>query len=536
MPDAEPIRDPLSREGLQRLVADCSLLLDYLSRAPDARLDWCFDETRGRAGGAPPPRLAAPPDQTKTKSEFFEQLTRLAARVRDAGSDEFPLDPAEVALLLTSRDFLSAMAWPSTVETIRVTQAYCAERRRRWEPLWPRIAARFRAGARGGGADDAGDGDRAGFYGRRIARRRDKYQMGLVVLVALTVWLSYETLVGQRLIAEAQRFAQTWSKHEEAVQRASRDAVALVRGLHHVEPSREPQPGFQRYCEYVLLAPWDGGSGGGGGGRRVASTEPTFTGGRAAAPAVLREFFIDFEHQRLCDKDDDLRSQAATLGQAFRGWTRDIMPVVGVLALPGDVYGDARAAVCAARLWLTGGWQGAWEDWERAADAARAQRAPELPPRPCVAGPAAPPTPRQTVAAARERSRETLPPTDALHFWLVRTEVVTGGMLAHLLPCLYAMLGALASMFRRLGERVQAEALSIADHGAMRMTLILGVLAGAIIGLFVGQIPTDDSGSTLTLAGLALLAGYAVDRLFNLFDGLSVRLFGESSSEMPRLR
>ena len=230
----------------------------------------------------------------------------------------------------------------------------------------------------------------------------------------------------------------------------------------------------------------------------AASTDAILTAGPSAVPGPLREFSIDFEHQRLCDKDEDLRSQAATLGLAFRSWTRDIMPVVGVLALPGDLYGDARAAVCSARLWLTGGWTGVWEDWERA--------------------------------------RETLPPTDALHFWLVRTEVVTGGMLAHPLPCLYAMLGALASMFRRLGERVQAEALSIADHGAMRMTLILGVLAGAIIGLFVGQIPTDDSGSTLTLAGLALLAGYAVDRLFNLFDGLSVRLFGGSSSEMPRLR
>ncbi|MFC7541830.1 hypothetical protein ACFQU2_23365 [Siccirubricoccus deserti] len=30
---------------------DCTLLLDYLSRMPDARLDWCFEETRGRASG-----------------------------------------------------------------------------------------------------------------------------------------------------------------------------------------------------------------------------------------------------------------------------------------------------------------------------------------------------------------------------------------------------------------------------------------------------------------------------------------------------
>jgi hypothetical protein len=522
MAESPSVHDPLSREGVERLVADCSLLLDYLSRAPDSRLDWCFDETRGRAGGIPPSRIAVPPEQTKTKAQFLEALTDLASQVRQAEPGQFPLDPKEVALLLTSRDFLSAIAWPATVETIRVTQAYCAERQRLRAPLWRRIVVRLHGAGAAGWADGAGDEDRADFYGRRIARRRDRYQFGLVLLVALTVWLSYETLVGQRLILEGQRFAQAWSKHEEAVQKASREAVTLVGTLHHNEPSREPQPGFQRYCDYVLrpMVESGGAGGSGGGGRLLASSGTVFAGGEADR----REFFLNFEHQRLCDEKLALRSQAGSLEQAFQRWYKDIIPVVGLLRLPGDLYGDLHTAVCSARLWLTGQWSSSWESSERA------NQDPGAPPpyRPCVAGP----TLRPAVGQGREHL--VAPPMNAFHFSAVDTEVVTGGMLAQLLPCLYAMLGALASMFRRLGQRVQAEALSVADHGAMRMTLILGVLAGAVIGLFVGQVPTGESGSTLTLAGLAMLAGYAVDRLFNLFDVLSVRLFGESTTELPR--
>ena len=520
MPGNASIHDPLSREGVRRLVADCSLLLDYLSRAPDSRLDWCFDETRGRAGGVPPARIAVPPEQTRTKTHFLEELTGLASKVRDAGPDGSPLDPKQIALLLTSRDFLSAIAWPATVETIRVTQAYRAERQRLRVPLWRRAVARFRAGALGG-ADSAGEEDRADFYGRRIARRRDKYQLGLVALVALTVWLSYETVVGQRLILEGQRFAQAWSKHEDAVRKPTGEAVTLVAALHHKEPARDLQTGFRRYCEYGLPQR-NAGGGVGGGGRLVASNSAMFAGGQAED----REFFLNFEHQRLCDEDASLRSRAASLEQVFRGWHGDILPVAGVLRLPGEAYGDLHTAVCSARLWLTGRWKSTWEDWN---DAARGlgRGAPE-PKRPCAAGS----TPRLVVESGR--APDILPPTNAFLYWAVVTEVVTGGMLAHLLPCLYAMLGALASMFRRLGQRVQAEALSIADHSAMRMTLILGVLAGAIIGLFVGQVPTGDSSSTLTLAGLAMLAGYAVDRLFNLFDGLSVRIFGDATGETSR--
>jgi hypothetical protein len=39
--------------------------------------------------------------------------------------------------------------------------------------------------------------------------------------------------------------------------------------------------------------------------------------------------------------------------------------------------------------------------------------------------------------------------------------------------------------------------------------------------------------SGLTVAGLALLAGYAVDRLFGMFDAASARVFGGGDGTRP---
>jgi hypothetical protein len=488
--------DPLSRRGVERLVQDCTLLLDYLSRVPDARLDWCFEETRSRASGIPPTRMAAPPAETRSKAEFLTRLTNIGSQVREAPANTFPVDSTEIAFLLATRDFLSAIAWPASVESIRVTQSYCAERQRLRLPLWRRVAAWLHSAG-----PAAAEEDRAVYYGRRIAARRDRYQFMLVGLAAVTIWLSFQTLVGQRLVLESSRFVAQWTAHEADMRKAGDEAIPLLRARHLGEERfLESQPGFQRYCDYKLYS--------------TSTQLLAAAGGGAADRSAMvigdssqhRTFFLDFNHQRLCDEGEGLRYRASALQAAMQRWYGDIGPVVGLLQLPGALYGVVYEQACATRAWINRAMLGT------SADAAR---------------------PSCGFLPARGGFREPPPeiaPTAIFYVPAVGTEVFTGGMLAQLLPCLYAVLGALASMFRRLGQRVQAEALSISDHGGMRMTVILGVLAGAVIGLFIGQLQTMEGSETLTLAGLALLAGYAVDRLFNLFDSLSARLFGEAAA------
>jgi hypothetical protein len=189
-----PLPDPSTLPGQRQLLEDVVLLLDYLSRVPGSRLDWCFDDTRGIATTAPV-RVATPP--VAGKVEFVDKVMALAFAVRAAPADApiGPLPAADVSFLIRARDFLSVVAQPASVESIRVTHAYCEERARSRGPL-RRLAALV-----GLDAPPPAEG-RAAHYGRRIARRRNSYQALLLGLAFVTIWLSFQTLVGQRLLAE----------------------------------------------------------------------------------------------------------------------------------------------------------------------------------------------------------------------------------------------------------------------------------------------------------------------------------------------
>ena len=100
------------------------------------------------------------------------------------------------------------------------------------------------------------------------------------------------------------------------------------------------------------------------------------------------------------------------------------------------------------------------------------------------------------------------------------------GILAGIMPAMYAALGALASLFRRLANKVENERLGPSDYSAMLASLVLGVLMGTIIGLFSNALQGGQSVTLpLSTTALALLAGYATDRVFSMFDNLSERVF-----------
>lgn len=66
-----------------------------------------------------------------------------------------------------------------------------------------------------------------------------------------------------------------------------------------------------------------------------------------------------------------------------------------------------------------------------------------------------------------------------------------------------------------------------AEYDGMMSSLVLGGLTGAVIGLFSNVVPQSEQSAGLPLAttALALLAGYAADRVFAMFDNLAKRVF-----------
>ena len=68
------------------------------------------------------------------------------------------------------------------------------------------------------------------------------------------------------------------------------------------------------------------------------------------------------------------------------------------------------------------------------------------------------------------------------------------------------------------------------DRGRVQQDVILGVLCGAMIGLFFDSIGKANPQEGLGLSALALLAGYNISSVFTFLDKLSNRLF-----QPPRL-
>jgi hypothetical protein len=100
-----------------------------------------------------------------------------------------------------------------------------------------------------------------------------------------------------------------------------------------------------------------------------------------------------------------------------------------------------------------------------------------------------------------------------------------GCIALYLLPTLYGCLGAAAATFRTLRRRVDQSLVAVTDRGRVQQDVILGLLCGAIIGLFVGYIGKATPEEGLGLSALALLAGYNVSGVFAFLDELSKRVF-----------
>lgn len=458
----------MAYEEADKLIEDCQVLLRHVTRLPDSRLDWCFEDTRKSLSGTPPARIAVPPAATPGKGAFLERLVALACAPRAARGGPAP-DPADMAFLIGARDFLSSLASPATVDSIRITEEYnrtgglgrIGTGLRR---LWQRL--------RRGTPLPAGPASRTRGFGRSLATQVALANVLVLLLVALTVSVSIYALVGRGLLQEVRTndafFNQLSAEMEEA-QKADIGifAAALGRG----EDPPQPQSPFpvRRYCEFVQ---WKAKQG---------------------------EFdaFASTKQQKLCDRYNGYNGTVTRLFFRLKDWH-------GVVVLPGthddlDVPAPQRGAVHLADA--SGGLPpGAGEPARGGEDSAPSVRALAL--------------------------------AQSLRLEVATANVVLQAIAEYLLPCLYAALGALAAALRHIARRADTATLDFSDGGVIWRSFVLGVLFGAVIGLFASQIGNgftaegEEAIASLTPAAISLLAGYSVARVFEFFDGLALRVFG----------
>lgn len=109
----------------------------------------------------------------------------------------------------------------------------------------------------------------------------------------------------------------------------------------------------------------------------------------------------------------------------------------------------------------------------------------------------------------------------------------------YVMPILYALLGSMAFVLRRHGDRLSAQLLTPRDRPANHIRLLLGVVIGGCIGLFYSGSPVSQTtgllgvATTLSAAALAFLAGYGVEATFKTLDALIAHIFRINSTDKP---
>jgi hypothetical protein len=106
---------------VQCALSDIGVLLDYLGKQPNTKLQSCFQVAR-KPPDRPPVAITSPNDIVPPANTYFEFLNRISmiqSRFADTGNihegenqDQNQL--TNIAFVLWTRDFLSALAAPAT--------------------------------------------------------------------------------------------------------------------------------------------------------------------------------------------------------------------------------------------------------------------------------------------------------------------------------------------------------------------------------------------------------------------------------------
>jgi hypothetical protein len=129
MSDTEPHLDaePDLTAEITCAIADTSVLLEYLGRSPDTKLQGQFQDANPNNASLKLP-IKAPCDDYKV---FLNELSALWVEYKDRGTisgNVESLNLSKLAFLFWSRDFLAFIAGPATATSIRFTRDYIHHR------------------------------------------------------------------------------------------------------------------------------------------------------------------------------------------------------------------------------------------------------------------------------------------------------------------------------------------------------------------------------------------------------------------------
>lgn len=486
--------EPTIWHEVNRALQDVSILLQYLGELPDARLLGYFNDTRTKLADSGAARSVPPCDDY---AMFLRRLFQIAAAFQTGRTELLPKGDApqdaaggcaDVAFVYWSRDFLSAVASPATAELIRITheflvcKAWTFWRRRHppraseasIPPLPPDLCAAIR-----------------NRLASKLAWRVRLYEISTIAAVLGTVLISVYALSGRLVLNNEQMMQDAWSKIDAQIEAEESKIFEPV----HMPITADARQHFDvtGLCELTRTVPTDPKF------SRVAANGNNWTSGSSGAEggAVMRTLYATPHQAHLCTDRAKALLNLFIVTVHLQSWSSVITKSFGsVFAYPfGVVPATLRSFAEQDR--------GCFE-----------LRQPEHEIK--TAGVSC----ERILWAEIDRSRHV-------------ADSILGAVTQYILPVLYGFLGAMAASMRLLRRKVDAFLLSYTDRARLQQGAILGVLCGAVIGLFATFLSGMGGSGSVGTAALALLAGYNVDGVFRFLDELSDRLFRPASPAKP---
>ena len=503
---------PKTWHDIDRALHDISALLEYLGTAPDGRLLGYFADTQGRIGDGAAKRTVPP---CASYTEFLSLIFQVSEAFQTGRQELLPTLPAPAegqpklspeAFVYWSRDFLSAVAAPATAESIRLTHDYVIRRARRWR--WRGSHGRTTPPPATGLPPLPQDPDASErkMLAKRLARWVQFSERITVLVVILTVAVSIYALSGRLILANAEDMEAAWKTIDQQLEAQEDRLLSLPTqpaGFHDIivksglcayrKPREEvtatntalPGPA------HALALP----------GENLSDTPP------ALLPVAEAETdFVSAHQAHLCDESAKVLLNLFTVTMHLQSWNSLVTERIGegwTIGIRGHDYTLPVALPLAPLFGVSPS-----NITEYAADGRLcSQIAPEI----------------------YDPGSKGLGCQKLLLTMINRAhrvaESILGSITQYILPVFYGFLGAMAAALRMLRRKVDASLLNYTDRARLQQSAVLGILCGAVIGLFASYIGKTDTASSLGLSAIALLAGYNADGVFRLLDELSDRIF-----------
>lgn len=449
-------------------IRDIRSLMDYVDRSCPNRFVAPFEGTLARAAATAEPPL-------KSYHDLLSRLTEIEKRIQTPETSSN--DPKELQFLRWGRNFLSIMAAPATLDSIRTTREFIDERAHLALFPWWKIWQRGRVAASVKNID---------LGAKWLARSVRRLERWMIAATVFTVLLSAYAMVGKYISDQKTDALQRYQKAGEIL----RADKALV---WQVQSSGVLGNAFNNPClSDVANPPMD-------------ATDITIHKASAAEAAAVSVDVAALQAAQKLEQDcEEFRREAYHLMAEdirLRSWEN-------ILIGRREEWTWATISHVA---WPILGWSN--DVVEQVAERVDPAFCKNL---------------KLDNHADTNEDTNTKKDCENAVYGIVEgtgstSSAILGCISLYLVPALYSLIGAGAATMRYLRRRVDTSTLVVTDRPRISYNLILGCAFGAIIGLFARYFGAETA---IGPAAVALLAGFNVPAVFSFLGELSNRVFG----------